>query len=150
LSISSLSVYFIDKMGTTARVIFKSEGKTVFNMRAHYDGYPAGVGLKLVRILLEGKLVNGLGQNRTLGARFNGASCLAASVIALMKKEPGNIYLYPTNNYFGANYTYEINVTKNHTIDFKMTGGKTFEGDLEGFIEKFGTAEDKKKFIGEK
>jgi hypothetical protein len=137
-------------MGTTARVIFKSEGKTVFNMQANYDGYPEGVGLDLARIMLEGKLVNGLGANRTLGYYFNGASCLAASVIALMKKEPGNIYLYPTNDNFGANYTYEINVTKNHTIDFIMTGGKTFEGDLEGFIEGFGTAEDKEKFIREK
>jgi hypothetical protein len=134
-------------MGTTARVIFKSEGKTVFNMQANYDGYPEGVGLDLARIMLEGKLVNGLGANRTLGYYFNGASCLAASVIALMKKEPGNIYLYPTNDNFGANYTYEINVTKNHTIDFIMTGGKTFEGDLEGFIEGFGTAEDKEKFL---
>jgi hypothetical protein len=67
-----------------------------------------------------------------------------------MKKEPGNIYLYPTDLDFGANYTYEINVTKNHTIEFTMTGGKTFEGDLEGFIEGFGTPEDKKKFIREK
>lgn len=119
-------------------------------MQANYDGYPDGVGLDLARIMLEGKLVNGLGPNRTLGAHFNGASCLAASVIALMKKEPGNIYLYPTNDNFGANYTYEINVTKNHTIDFIMTGGKTFEGDLEGFIEGFGTPKDKEKFIREK
>jgi hypothetical protein len=137
-------------MGTSARVIFKSEGKTVFNMQSHYDGYPEGVGLVLARIILEGKLVSGLGANRTLGYYFNGASCLAASVIALMKKEPGNIYLYPTDLDFGANYTYEINVTKNHTIDFKMTGGKTFEGDLEGFIEGFGTPKDKEKFISEK
>jgi hypothetical protein len=134
-------------MGTSARVIFKSEGRTVFNMRSHYDGYPEGVGLDLARIILEGKLVNGLGPNRTLGAYFNGDSCMAASVIALMKKEPGNIYLYPTDDDFDANYTYEINVTKNKTIDFTMTGGRSFEGTLEGFIEKFGTAEDKEKFL---
>jgi hypothetical protein len=64
-----------------------------------------------------------------------------------MKKEPGNIYLYPTDDDFDANYTYEINVTKNKTIDFTMTGGRSFEGTLEGFIEKFGTDFDKDKFL---
>lgn len=137
-------------MGTSARVIFKSEGQTVFNMQANYDGYPDGVGLDLARIILEGNLVDGLGPNRTLGAYFNGASCMAASVIALMKKEPGNIYLYPTSYDFDANYKYIINVNKNNTIEFKMTGGRTFEGTLEGFIEEFGTAEDKEKFIEKK
>ncbi len=136
-------------MGTSARVIFKSEGRTTFNMQVNYDGYPEGVGLDLARIILEGKLVNGLGPNRTLGAHFNGPSCMAASVIALMKKEPGNVYLYPTDFDFGADYTYEINVSKNKTIDFRMTEGETFEGTLEEFIKKFGTPKDKKKFIGE-
>jgi spore coat protein U-like protein len=72
---------------------------------------------------------------------------MAASVISLMKKEPGNIYLYPTDLDFGANYKYTINVTKNKTIEFTMTGGRSFEGTLEGFIEGFGTAEDKEKFL---
>jgi hypothetical protein len=72
---------------------------------------------------------------------------LAASVIALMKKEPGNICLYPTDLDFDANYKYIINVNKNNTIDFKMTGGRSFEGTLEGFVEEFGTSEDKEKFL---
>lgn len=134
-------------MGTSARVIFKSEGQTVFNMRAHYDGYPDGVGMDLARIMAGGQLVHGLGQDRTLGKYFNGDSCMAASVIALMKKEPGNIYLYPTNQDMDTNYTYVINVDDKEEITIKMTGGKSFEGTLEGFIEKFGTAEDKEKFL---
>jgi len=134
-------------MGTSARVIFKSEGQTVFNMRAHYDGYPEGVGLDLARIMAEGQLVHGLGQDRTLGKYFNGDSCMAASVIALMKKEPGNIYLYPTNQDMDTNYTYVINVDDREKIKIKMTGGKSFEGNLEGFIEEFGTAFDKDKFL---
>ena len=134
-------------MGTPARVIFKSEGQTVFNMRANYDGYPDGVGLDLARIMAEGQLVHGLGLDRTLGKYFNGDSCMAASVIALMKKEPGNIYLYPTNQDMDTNYTYVINVDEKEEITIKMTGGKSFEGTLEEFIEKFGTAEDKEKFL---
>ena len=134
-------------MGTTARVIFKSEGKTIFNMRTQYDGYPEGVGLDLARIMAEGQLVNGLGQDRTLGKYFNGASCMAASVIALMKKEPGNVYLYPVEDDLGANYTYVINVDEENEIIIEMTGGKSFEGTLKEFIEKFGTAEDKEKFL---
>ena len=134
-------------MGTSARVIFKSEGQTVFNMRAHYDGYPDGVGMDLARIMAEGELVHGLGLDRTLGKYFNGASCMAASVIALMKKEPGNIYLYPTNQDMDTNYTYVINVDEENEITIEMTGGKSFEGTLKEFIEKFGTAEDKEKFL---
>ena len=116
-------------------------------MRANYDGYPDGVGLDLARIMAEGQLVHGLGLDRTLGKYFNGDSCMAASVIALMKKEPGNIYLYPTNQDMDTNYTYVINVDEKEEITIKMTGGKSFEGTLEEFIEKFGTAEDKEKFL---
>ena len=134
-------------MGTPARVIFKSEGQTVFNMRTQFDGYPDGVGMDLARIMTEGQLVNGLGQDRTLGKYFNGASCMAASVIALMKKEPGNIYLYPINQEMDTNYTYVINVDEENEITIEMTGGKSFEGTLKEFIEKFGTAEDKEKFL---
>lgn len=134
-------------MGTSARVIFKSEGQKVFNMRAHYDGYPDGVGMDLSRIMAEGQLVHGLGLDRTLGKYFNGDSCMAASVISLMKKEPGNIYLYPVEYDFGANYTYVINVDEKEEITIKMTGGKSFEGTLKEFIQEFGTAEDKEKFL---
>lgn len=116
-------------------------------MRTQYDGYPDGVGMDLVRIMAEGELVHGLGLDRTLGKNFNGASCMAASVIALMKKEPGNIYLYPVKDDFGANYTYVINVDDKDNIAIKMTGGKSFEGSVEEFIEKFGTKEDKEKFL---
>ena len=116
-------------------------------MRTQFDGYPDGVGMDLARIMTEGQLVNGLGQDRTLGKYFNGASCMAASVIALMKKEPGNIYLYPINQEMDTNYTYVINVDEENEITIEMTGGKSFEGTLKEFIEKFGTAEDKEKFL---
>jgi hypothetical protein len=134
-------------MGTSARVIFKSEGQTVFNMRAHYDGYPDGVGMDIARIIAEGQLVDGLGPDRTLGKYFNGAECMAASVVALMKKEPGNIYLYPVKYDIGASYTYTINVDEKDQITIEMTGGKAFEGTLEEFIQEFGTEEDKEKFL---
>jgi hypothetical protein len=134
-------------MGTTARVIFQSEGQTIFNMRTQYDGYPDGVGMDLARIMAGGELVGGLGLDRTLGKNFNGAACLAASVIALMKKEPGNIYLYPPTQDIGANYTYYINVDDNNNISIEMTGGKSFVGTLDKFVQTFGTAEDKEKFL---
>lgn len=134
-------------MGTSARVIFKSEGQTVFNMRAHYDGYPEGVGMDLARILTEGEQVHGLGPNdRTLGNYFNGDSCMAASVVALMKKEPGNIYLYPTKNDFDANYTYTINVDSTEKVTIEMDRGR-FSGTPEEFIKEFGGEADKEKFL---
>jgi len=134
-------------MGTSARVIFRSEGQTVFNMRAHYDGNPEGVGMDIARIIAEGQLVDGLGPDRTLGKYFNGASCMAASVISLMKKEPGNIYLYPTDDLdFDANYIYKINVDEKNNVTIEMSRGR-FSGTPGEFIQEFGTPEDKEKFL---
>ena len=133
-------------MGTSARVIFKSEGQTVFNMRAHSDGYPEGVGMDIARILAEGEQVHGLGPDRTLGKYFNGTSCMAASVVALMKKEPGNIYLYPVESNIDGNYTYIINVDSTEKVTIEMGRGR-FSGTPKEFIKEFGTEEDKEKFL---
>ena len=73
----------------------------------HYDGYPEGLGVTLASYLEGSKIVNGLGGNRD--DVFNGLGCLAASLIAELKEEPGNVYIDDPNRPHGwLDYEYYI------------------------------------------
>ena len=96
-------------MSTRASIKFKdSDGRFIANVYHHYDGYPSGLGVKLLE-LTEGKIVNGLSINPTERV-FNGFGCLAASVIEGLKDGPGNVYLYSEGEYgeVGEEYLYEV------------------------------------------
>ncbi len=80
-------------MSTNATIKITEKGKTLCNLYVHWDGYWDGLGKDIVNIISKGKLQNGLSGNKTLGSQFNGAGCLAATLIAKLKTEPGNIYL---------------------------------------------------------
>jgi len=98
-------------MATRASIKFKdSDGNFIANVYHHYDGYPSGLGVKLLE-LTEGVVVNGLGSGEQLGKRiFNGFGCLVASVIEGLKDRPGNVYLYSESEYgnAGEDYLYEV------------------------------------------
>jgi len=99
-------------MATRASIKFKdSDGNFIANVYHHYDGYPSGLGVKLLE-LTEGVVVNGLGSGEQLGKRiFNGFGCLVASVIEGLKGgKPGNVYLYSESEYgyAGEEYLYEV------------------------------------------
>ena len=104
-------------MATRASIKFKdSDGRFIANVYHHYDGYPSGLGVKLLE-LTDGVVVNGLGRGEQLGKRvFNGFGCLAASVIEGLKGgKPGNVYLYSESEYgnAGEDYLYEVVESKN-------------------------------------
>ena len=61
----------------------------------HFDGYPEYLGVTLANYLLGTKIVNGLGSDRD--TVFNGLGCMAASIIAELKDEPGNVYIEDPN-----------------------------------------------------
>jgi len=99
-------------MATRASIKFKdSDGNFIANVYHHYDGYPSGLGVKLLE-LTDGVVVNGLGRGEQLGKRvFNGFGCLVASVIEGLKEgKPGNVYLYSESEYgnVGEEYLYEV------------------------------------------
>ena len=98
-------------MATRASIKFKdSDGKFLANVYHHYDGYPSGLGVKLLE-LTDGVVVNGLGLGERLGKQvFNGFGCLAAYVIKGLKDGPGNVYLYSESDYgnAGEEYLYEV------------------------------------------
>jgi len=58
-------------MATRASIkISDSNGNFVANIYHHYDGYPEGLGAKLIEICDSGKIVNGL--TLAPGKKFNG------------------------------------------------------------------------------
>lgn len=84
--------------------------KPVCNMYRQFDGYPTGHGAELAEFLNAGRLVNGLSATKTVKeVVFNGMGCLAASMVAHFKKEPGNFYIHPTDvTDCGQDYEYHI------------------------------------------
>ena len=96
-------------MATRASIKFKdSDGNFIANVYHHYDGYPSGLGVKLLE-LTNGKLVNGIPINITERV-FNGFGCLVASVIEGIKDRAGGVYLYGEDEYggVGEEYLYEV------------------------------------------
>lgn len=99
-------------MATRASVIFKHFGEPVFAMYKHYDGYPDGLGKEIKEIVSGGKLVNGLGPDKTLGSYFNGYGCMWATIIAKLKNQPGDVYICKISDVGqqGEDYVYEVDV----------------------------------------
>jgi len=89
-------------MGTraTIKIARREEGvsfsekpdKYMVSIYQHFDGYPEGLGVTLASYLDDKKITNGLGVDRNAPI-FNGLGCLAASLIAELKEEAGNIYI---------------------------------------------------------
>ena len=81
--------------------------KVMVSIYNHYDGYPEGLGVTLASYLDGKKIVNGLGIERDIV--FNGLGCLAASLIAELKDEPGNVYIEdPERKHGWIDYEYYV------------------------------------------
>ena len=155
-------------MGTRSltRVIstYKDEEKNkmvkihLVNMYRQYDGYPSGHGVELADFLNAKKVVNGIGSDQNV---FNGASCLAAQMVAHFKTGAGGFYLEPISaKECGQEYEYEILVdydTQAITLrclecgyvnkkgEYKNGKRLLFEGqpsDFETFLEKLNAGEE--------
>ena len=81
--------------------------KVMVSIYNHYDGYPEGLGVTLASYLEGSKIVNGLGGNRD--DVFNGLGCMAASIIAELKEEAGNVYIEdPERKHSWIDYEYYV------------------------------------------
>jgi hypothetical protein len=65
--------------------------KKIVSIYNQYDGYPEGLGVTIASYLDNKTIVNGIGVDRN--TVFNGLGCLAASLIAELKEEAGNVYI---------------------------------------------------------
>ena len=91
-------------MGTraTIKIAKREEGvsfskkpeKFMVSIYHHFDGYPEYLGVTLANYLEGKKIVNGLGSDRD--TVFNGLGCMAASIVAELKEEAGNVYIEDT------------------------------------------------------
>lgn len=99
-------------MATRASIVMKEEGKPMLAVYKHWDGYPSGLGKSLEEIVMGGQITNGLGINPELGKVFNGAGCLFASIISILKDRPGDVYITSLDSVgkSGEEYIYEIDV----------------------------------------
>lgn len=98
-------------MGTRSLTVVKNDnGKDLLTIYRQMDGYPTGQGNDLAKFLNSRVLCNGLGAPREDGKTWaNGLSCLAAQLVAELKNEPGNIYIYPNGSKdCGEEYKYII------------------------------------------
>ena len=104
-------------MGTraTIHVAKREEGvsfseipeKKLVSIYKQYDGYPEGLGVTIADYLYGKKMVNGIGVDRSIV--FNGLGCLAASLIAELKEEAGNVYVdNPESPHGWLDYEYVI------------------------------------------
>ena len=69
--------------------------KKLVSIYHHWDGYPEYLGVTLASYLEDKKITNGL--SRGDHYCFNGLGCMAASNIAELKDEPGNVYIEDPN-----------------------------------------------------
>lgn len=97
-------------MATRASIkISDKDGNFIANIYHHYDGYPEYLGQKLLDIVDEAPIVNGLSGPFT---QFNGFPDLACSIVFQLKETIGNgrVYLHTEDDYgqCGEDYLYEI------------------------------------------
>lgn len=106
-------------MGTRSLTVVRNfDNDIIVNIYRQMDGYPSCHGAKLKEILSERKIVNGIQDRETKMA--NGFNCLAAQLVAELKKnerdrypgeyQTGGIYVQPAATWEDsmASYRYEI------------------------------------------
>jgi len=112
--------------------------KVMVSIYNHYDGYPEGLGVTLASYLEGSKIVNGLGGNRD--DVFNGLGCMAASIIAELKEEAGNVYIEdPVRPHGWIDYEYYVwgDDNKDIWISIFNDGDCIFVGQPQQLLEKY-------------
>lgn len=91
-------------MGTRSETAFFEGDTELCRIYRQFDGDPVGHGLELAK-LCNVTMVNGMSGDADCA---NGMGCLAARVIAGLKKRPGNIYMASTVYPLDEEYVYEV------------------------------------------
>jgi len=112
-------------MGTRSLTHIIEDKKTLTTIYRQFDGYLSGHGSDLANFLADKKITN----------IANGMGCLSAQLIAHLKTDVGNIYLYPPNTKdCWEEYTYyiylkankiKIKVVENYTKEIIFDGSPT-------------------------
>lgn len=108
-------------MLTPAIISIYDNHRLLVKVYKHYDG--SAVAETITEILKRAKTGNGIPPSfKELGSFFNGPGCLAASIIAILKQGPGDIYIVePETSQKNIDYVFDIIYnTANNSIIFKM------------------------------
>lgn len=114
--------------------------KVMVSIYNHYDGYPEGLGVTLASYLEDKKITNGLGEDRY--SVFNGLGCMAASIIAELKDEAGQIYIEdPTRPHGWIDYEYYVWGDDNKDIWISIFDNSNciFVGKPQQLLDKYDT-----------
>ena len=97
-------------MGTRSLTVMQqADGTEIAVLYRQMDGYPDGHGKDLADFLKGRKVVNGIGDSDK--HNFNGAGCLAASIISHFKNGIGSFYLHPAGTRdTGEEYIYTVGI----------------------------------------
>ena len=102
-------------------VVYNNYDEPLVVIYCYSDGYPEGHGADLAKTLKDRVIVNGIeipGQKNA----SNGMGCLAATIVAKLKKGIGEIYLRSDSDKdYGQDYEYHI--WENRVQVFKDIGG---------------------------
>ena len=137
-------------MGTrsTYRIIEKSlDYETpICLVYMQYDGYPQGHPMNVANWLSKSRIVNGFNSSDE-GLVFNGAGCLAARLISLLKEDRiGNCYMEPLDSRgnCGEDYMYDIVVGRDAEGQYSITmiayeseESQIFSGAPSEFVSKY-------------
>lgn len=112
----------------------KKVNEPIICLYRQYDGYIDGHGAELAEYLAKGNIVNGIGSGEAEGV-WNGMGCLAASLVAHFKKEPGNFYLHAPILNRDDWQEFEYHVFDDKVIVYSGDGMTSilFEGDYKEF-----------------
>ncbi len=122
-----------------------SKRDNFMSMYVQFDGYPGGHPLEVAQWLSEFKVVNGIPLSEKEEKLFNGGGCLAAQLVAFMKKGVGGVYLQPlkARGNESEEYLYDI-VVDFDKLEVKFIAyenndkpEKIFEGSPAEFVEKY-------------
>lgn len=129
-------------MGTRSNTLVIETGNgtpfVLVNIYRQFDSHPYCHGLELAKFLSNIKMVNGMGMETKNIA--NGAGCLAAQIVANLKKKPGGIYLDNPAGECNNDYTYKVYAdTYNPQIPLRVVvigfDEVVFDGDPKHFLK---------------
>jgi len=120
-------------MGTRSLTIVRNEsGTDILTLYRQMDGYPEGHGLELVDFLLPFRITNGISSYEDKNVA-NGAGCLAAQIVARLKRgypktkhtpartSVGNFYLEPAGTKdVGEEYVYIVSVDEACSLSIEI------------------------------
>jgi hypothetical protein len=95
-------------MSTHGTVRIYEGDEEIARFHRHADGYPDGLGRELADFCDSKRIVNGISSRHRANTIANGASCLAAQLIAFFKDGPGGVYVDSIKQDCVSGYQYRV------------------------------------------